>query len=103
MNRNLVLLTIISVLTFSGCTTRYSQSLAGSVPNEKGMEVDSTSHGFTLLFIKLNEPTSAGKQVMELMMENNCTRLNLVEIDYREMSFLLFSLPKVKITGTCVE
>jgi len=103
MNKSFFLLIFILASTFSGCTVRYSQSLVGSIPNEKGMEVSSNSSGFAIVGIVLSEPSSAEEQVIRLIKKNNCKTLNRVEIDYRELSFLLFSIPKVKVTGTCVE
>ncbi len=103
MNRTFLLLIFVLAFTCSGCTARYSQSLAGSIPNEQGSQVSSRSAGFTLFSIALSEPSSAAEQVIRLMHENNCNRMNLVEIDYRELLFPFFGIPKVKVTGTCVK
>jgi hypothetical protein len=88
-----------TLLLCSACTIRYSQSLTGAIPKSTGTEVESTDTGFALFDITLSEPTPAHEQVVSLM--GRCSRLTRVEIDYRSLSFILFSIPRVTVTGLC--
>ena len=88
-----------TALLLSACTVRYSQSLTGAIPKSTGTEVRSTDTGFELFDITLSEPTPAHEQVVSLM--GQCSRLTRVEIDYRSLSFILFSIPRVTVTGLC--
>jgi hypothetical protein len=90
---------IASALVLSGCTIRFSQSLAGKIPNTPGNEVRSSDSGFSFLQITFSEPTPAHEQVTSLF--GACTALNKVEVDYRTLSFILFGIPKVTVTGIC--
>jgi hypothetical protein len=83
----------------SACTVRYSQSLTGAIPKGTGTEVRSQDTGFALFEITLSEPTPAHQQVVSLM--GQCSRLTRVEVDYRSLSFILFSIPRVTVTGLC--
>lgn len=91
---------LMIVIGSAGCTVRYSQSLAGTIPGDAGSDVRSSDAGFSLLSITLSEPTHAHEQVTSLM--GACSKLTKVEVDYRELSFLLFGLPRVTVTGTCL-
>jgi hypothetical protein len=82
-----------------GCTIRYSQSLASSMPQSEGREVRSNDTGFSLLNIALSEPDSAHEQVRALI--GACSRLTKVQVDYRELSFILFGIPRVSVKGIC--
>ena len=99
MRVRLLVLLACSVLTAS-CTIRYSQSLASSMPRSEGRAVRSTDTGFSLLNITLSEPTSAHEQVRSLI--GACSRLTKVQVDYRELSFILFGIPRVSVEGVCV-
>jgi hypothetical protein len=83
----------------SACTVRHSQSLTGAIPTSTGTEVRSRDTGFALLDITLSEPTPAHEQVVALM--SRCSKLTRVEVDYRTLSFILFSIPSVTLTGLC--
>jgi hypothetical protein len=85
----------------SGCTIRYSQALAGAVPDTAGTPVRSSDTGFSLLYITLSEPRHAHEQVASLM--GACSKLTKVEVDYRELFFILFGIPRVTVTGNCVK
>lgn len=90
---------LVAMLMAPACTIRYSQSLTGAIPKGSGTEVRSTDTGFALFDITLSEPTPAHQQVVSLM--GRCSRLTRVEIDYRSLSFILFSIPRVTVTGLC--
>ena len=74
------------LLMTTGCTIRYSQSLAAAMDRSTGSAVNSSDRGFTLIGITLSEPTSAHDQVRALV--SSCSRLTKVQVDYRELSFL---------------
>ena len=99
MIRTTFLLGLLAVVALPACTLRYSQSLAGAIPEPTGSEVRSSDAGFSLLQITLNEPTHAHEQVKSLM--GACSRLTNVEVDYRELSFLILGIPRVTVTGHC--
>ncbi len=84
-----------------GCTARYSQSLVGSIPAAAGEEVQSKDTGLSIISIAVDEPISAYEQVSSLLQE--CKELRRVEIDYRDLSFVVFSIPSVRVTGMCVK
>jgi hypothetical protein len=86
-------------LVLSSCTIRYSQSLTGAIPKSAGTDVRSRDTGFSLLNITFSEPTAAHEQVKSLM--GACARMTRVQVDYRELSFLLFGIPSVTVTGVC--
>lgn len=88
-----------TALLLSACTIRYSQSLTGAIPKSAGTDVRSRDTGFTLFSITFSEPTPAHEQVKSLM--GACSRLTRVQVDYRELSFLLFGIPSVTVTGVC--
>ena len=85
----------------SACTIRYSQSLTARLPPPSGSEVKASAQGFALLQLVISEPKPAHELVAGLM--GQCQELNHVQVDYRELSFLLFSLPKVTVTANCVK
>lgn len=91
---------VICALATSGCTIRYSQSLVGAIPNKAGSQVRSSDTGFSLFQITLSEPTPAHEQVMSLM--GACNELTQVEVDYREILFVIIGIPRVTVTGNCV-
>lgn len=84
-----------------GCTTRYSQSLTGTIPRANGTEVRSSDTGFSLFGIALDEPRSAHEQVLSLL--GPCSSLTKVWVDYRELTFIILGIPKVTVSGTCVQ
>jgi hypothetical protein len=86
-------------IVLAACTVRHSQSLTGAIPTSTGTEVRSRDTGFALLDITLSEPTPAHEQVVALM--SRCSKLTRVEVDYRTLSFILFSIPSVTLTGLC--
>lgn len=90
---------VVLMLALGGCTIRYSQSLAGRLPPAKGTPVQSSDSGFSLLQITFSEPTPAHEQVISLL--GACQALTNVEVDYRELYFLLFGIPKVSVHGVC--
>ncbi|UCE85314.1 MAG: hypothetical protein JSU66_13330 [Deltaproteobacteria bacterium] len=90
---------LVGALLTTGCTIRYSQSLASAMPQTDGREVRSNDTGFSLLNITLSEPDSAHDQVRALI--GACSRLTKVQVDYRELSFVLFGIPKVSVKGIC--
>lgn len=61
--------------------------------------VRSRDTGFSLFNITFSEPTPAHEQVKSLM--GACSRLTRVQVDYRELSFLIFGIPSVTVTGVC--
>lgn len=83
----------------SACTIRYSQSLTGAIPKSAGTDVRSRDTGFSLFSITFSEPTPAHEQVKSLM--GACSRLTRVQVDYRELSFAIFGIPSVTVTGVC--
>jgi len=85
----------------SACTARYSQSLAGAIPNDKGPTVSSTSKGLSILGMKKEEPKAAHEQAVAML--QGCRRLTAVEVDYRERYYFLFSKPQISLRGTCVK
>jgi hypothetical protein len=91
----------VCMVVGSGCTMRYSQALAGAVPDVVGTPVRSSDTGFSLVGIALSEPRHAHEQVASLM--GACSKLTRVEVDYRELWFLLFGIPRVTVTGSCVK
>jgi hypothetical protein len=99
--RSLSLLVCLLLAASVGCTVRYSQSLASRLPEPAGEEVQSTDRGFTVMNIGLIEPEPAHEQVLALLKE--CRELHRVEIDYRELWFILFGFPRVTVTGSCVQ
>jgi len=99
LNRSFVALLLITSFALPACTMRYSQMLAGTIPQSSGSEVRSSDSGLALLGITVNEPQPAHEQVMSLM--GACQKLTRVEVDYRELYFLLFGLPEITVTGLC--
>ena len=85
----------------TACTIRYSQSVTGSVPTASGSPVESSETGFSFLQITFQEPRPAHEQIATLM--GRCRELRHVEVDYRELSFILFGIPRVSVRGTCVQ
>jgi hypothetical protein len=99
--KSLSLLLCILLTSSVACTVRYSQSLAGRLPERAGEEVQSTDRGFSVMNIGLVEPESAHEQVLAML--KDCRELHRVEIDYRELWFILFGFPRVTVTGSCVQ
>lgn len=98
--RHILVIPIVCSLFFSmGCTIRYSQSLTSALPQSQGREVRSSDAGFNILQITIDEPRSAHEQVRGLI--GACSRLTKVQVDYRELSFLLFGFPRVTVEGVC--
>ena len=92
---------LAGVLALStACTVRYSQSLAGGISQAQGTEVQSSDSGFSLFNIAFSEPRSAHEQVTSLM--GACRELRKVEVDYREIFFVIIGFPRVRVTGICV-
>jgi len=85
----------------SACTIRYSQSLTPRLPPPSGSEVTASAQGFAFLQLVISEPKPAHELAAGLM--GNCQELTRVQVDYRELSFLIFSFPKVTVTGNCVK
>jgi hypothetical protein len=100
MARSPVISLLRALAMATGCTTRYSQSLAGSLPRSTGREVESHDTGFSVLGIAVREPTPAHTQVTQLLA--SCSELRLVEVYYRETVFLILGSPRVTVTATCV-
>ena len=96
-----VMLSAFLTASAVGCTTRYSQTLTGTIPQTSGRNVESSDSGFSFLGITLDEPRSAHEQVTSLLIE--CSALNKVEVDYRELLVLIFGIPKVSIQADCVQ
>jgi hypothetical protein len=90
----------ITFLLGNGCTARYSHSLAGSIPNTSGRQVEASDSGFSLFGIAFSEPKSAHKHVTSLL--GACSSLTKVEVDYRETLFVILGIPKVSVKATCV-
>ena len=102
MTRSLLVLVVaLTTATAFGCTSRYSQSLAGAIPQAEGSRVESSDSGFSFLGITFDEPRSAHDQVTSLLGE--CSTLNKVEVDYREMFFLIFGVPRVAVKADCTQ
>ena len=91
---------VSTIFLQAACTARYSQSLSGAIPQVQGKPVSTESTGLTVFGIAFSEPTPAHEQVTELM--GGCQSLNAVEVDYREMVFLIVGIPKVSVEATCV-
>ncbi len=91
---------ILAVVCGSGCTLRYSQSLSGTIPRDSGNLVRSSDSGFSLFSITFSEPTSAHDQVKSLL--GACSKLTALEVDYREVFFLIFGIPRVTVEGNCI-
>jgi len=100
MRTRIVLLLTLAIAAGTGCTVRYSQALVGTLPQETGSQVRSSATGFELLSIALTEPTPAHEQVQSLM--GACKKLTRVEVDYRQLFFILFGIPRITVTGQCV-
>ena len=95
----LAVVLLLSLATGLGCTIRYSQSLTGAIPQSQGSPVRSSDSGFSLFNITFVEPIPAHEQVASLM--GACARLTRVQVDYRELSFAVFGIPRVTVTGVC--
>ena len=91
---------VVTLSLQTACTARYSQSLGGSIPMETGRSVSTEATGFTLFGIAISDPTPAHEQVSQMM--GGCESLNAVEVDYREMWFVILGIPKVKVSATCI-
>ena len=100
-SRSLAVGAVVLALILGGCTTRYSQSLAGRIPSTQGKEVRSSDTGFSLLQITFSEPKSAHEQVGSLL--GGCSHLTQVEVDYRELVFFIVGIPSVTVTANCVK
>ena len=92
---------LVALSALPACTARYSQALAARIPQAQGTEVKSSDAGFSLFAIVLSEPKPAHEQAAALL--GPCTELTNVEVDYRELLFVLFGLPRITVTGTCVK
>jgi len=92
---------LLALGPLSACTARYSQSLAGAIPNDKGATVSSTSKGLSILGIKKDDPKAAHEQALALL--EGCRRLTAVEVDYREKFYFVVSKPQISLKGTCVK
>ena len=99
MSAAIVLLVVLS--TSNACTARYSQALAARIPQAQGKEVTSSDAGFSLFQIVLSEPKPAHEQAAALL--GPCKELTNVEVDYRELLFVIIGFPRVTVTGTCVQ
>jgi hypothetical protein len=97
--RALVTLAAAICLALPGCTVRFSQSLVGSIAQDSGAEVRSSDSGFALFGIVIEEPKPAHEQVQSLM--DVCPKLSRVEVDYRELWFILFGMPEITVTAKC--
>ena len=99
MRHALVLGIVVAFVVGSGCTIRFSQSLTSALPQSTGRAVKSSDSGLAILGITVDEPRSAHEQVRGLI--GACKKLTKVQVDYRELNFLLFGLPKVTVEGVC--
>lgn len=97
---SLGMLFLSSVISQTGCTARYSQSLSGAIPQVEGRPVSTEATGFTLFGIAISDPTPAHEQITQMM--GGCKSLNAVEVDYREMWFVILGIPKIQVAATCV-
>ena len=102
VSRLLLGLCLLLVLApVAACTARYSQSLSGAIPKAQGTPVSSSATGLSVFAIAFSEPTSAHEQVMQLI--GGCESLNTVQVDYREMTFIILGIPKVSVKATCIQ
>jgi hypothetical protein len=94
----------IIILGFA-CTIPFSKQVYRSEPIHPTSDaVQKSDTGFSLLgLIELAEPASANHLFDELLAENSCNKLDNVEIDYYQINFLLFGLPKVRVKADCVQ
>ena len=97
------LLSVVFVcLLFSvGCTARFSQSLTGSIPATQGTKATASDTGLAIFGIVVDEPQPAHELVTGMM--GNCKQLVRVQVDYREMLIIIVGIPKVEVTGYCVQ
>ena len=98
--QRLIAIVLALGITLGGCTKRFSQSLTGAIPNDTGTEVRSSDTGLAVFGIVFDEPQPAHEQVRSII--GACQKLTSVEVDYRELWFILFGIPKVTVNGTCV-
>ncbi len=99
--RQLTILALIMAMIATGCTARYSKTLVGSVSIEQEQPRMSQSTGFEIYNFVTNEPESARNIALNLSCDSTLT-----QVDYRSTfvyAFLLFSMPKVKVTTICSE
>jgi pentatricopeptide repeat protein len=75
-------------------------------PNFDRIQMKSTGFAVGLPIIgyfRLGSPREANALLDEMLAENSCIKLDNVEIDYYDLNFILFSLPRVKIHADCVQ
>jgi len=90
-----------SLLLTVGCTARFSQSLTGSIPPTQGTRAVASDTGLSILGIVVDEPQPAHELATGLV--RNCKQLVRVQVDYRELFILIVGIPKVEVTGYCVQ
>jgi hypothetical protein len=98
---SVVFAALACVLLSAGCTARFSQSLAGSMPAQEGELKSASDTGLSILGIAVQEPKPAHELVTGLLA--NCKQLVRVQVDYRELVFVVVGLPKVTVAGYCVQ
>ena len=96
-----VALAFLSLAASVSCTARYSHTLSGSISNQTGTPVSTSSTGLSVFGIAFSEPEPAHEQVLNLL--GGCNSLNKVQVDYREKWFFVVGIPKIKIDAVCVK
>lgn len=89
------------LLLTGACTARFSQSLTGSIPATQGTKTTASDTGLSIFYIVVREPKPAHELVSSLMA--NCKQLVRVQVDYRELVYVIVGIPKVEVTGYCVQ
>ncbi len=95
----------LALNVLASCTIPYSKQIYRSEPIHPTSDaVQKSATGFSLFgLIEFSEPAPANKLFDELLAENSCNKLDNVEIDYYQINFLLFGLPKVRVKADCVQ
>jgi len=89
------------LLLTGACTARFSQSLTGSIPATQGTKTTASDTGLSIFNIVVDEPQPAHELVTGLLA--SCKQLVRVQVDYRELVIIIVGIPKVEVTGYCVQ
>ena len=92
---------VASLLVTSACTARYSQSLTGAIPATEGTRATAADTGLSIFGIVVDEPKPAHELVSGMIA--GCKQLVRVQVDYRELVVVFVGIPRVEVTGYCVQ
>ena len=81
----------------TGCTIRYSQTVAGEIQRVRLSEIQTADTGVDFFLIAFSEPKTSNE-----LLNIPCDAA-LVAVDYRAPSYGAFSAPSVEVISYCVQ